>query len=473
MYGNVIDENIDITAEFIEFLHQNDFTINLKTGDYGDVTIPRSSRLMLKELVEPLVEMYNNGILHLPTYTKTLGVKNIKLIKNNAIRLGIPYKTNNELWDVWRDFVTAKRKATSIENWGYDNPSKSPIIKDKIRTILTLRYGGIGNAVAEFRLKQIQTMLEKYGVAHNWAHGILREALKMKWLLTTGYDHNFKNPKVRAQIIQTWVNNYGITNPMKCPDIVAKVDTTMWNRYKSKRFTGSEAYKEARRSVNTRYDRLLSAIETPEGDPERTQKLLDALSNYSYSYKLSINAQHKLFDFSVTSLPELELREFVSKVLEDSEYDSIVYNATKAHGIRWSSYVDVYKHPPNDFPHRKTMELDILIKVNENYSVAIEMNGVSYHSIQGGARPIHPEYHIVKRLLCQRNGIRLIGVMNFDFYNKEYRKQLGSLIKQCVDNPWSDEKHDMMRNCYREQYEVHTHQYKEYKYTDYGHFKVE
>lgn len=90
MYGNVIDENIEITAEFIEFLHQNDFTINLKTGDYGDITIPRSSRLMLKELVEPLVEMYNNGILHLPTYTKTLGVKNIKLIKKQCDSFGNP-----------------------------------------------------------------------------------------------------------------------------------------------------------------------------------------------------------------------------------------------------------------------------------------------------------------------------------------------------------------------------------------------
>lgn len=460
MYGNVIDENIAITAEFIDFLHANNLYINLKNGDYGPDFPSRSSRLMLKELVEPLVDMYNNGILHLPSYTNTLGVKNISRIKVNAKRLGIYYKPAHELHLIWKDFVVDKRKATSIENWGYDNPSKSPIIKDKIRAVLTLRYGGIGNAVAEFRLKQIQTMLEKYGVTHNWAHSLLREQLKVKWLLTTGCDHNFKNPKVRAQIVQTWVCNYGVTNPMKCPDIVAKGIKTMWDRYQSKRFTGSETYKEARRSVNIRYDPLLSAVETPESDPDRTQKLLDALSSYSYSYKLSINARYNLFDFSVTSLPELELRKFVSNVLEDSDYDSIVYNATKAHGIRWSSYVDVYKCPPNDFPHRKTMELDILIKVNENYSVAIEMNGVSYHSIQGGVRPIHPEYHIVKRLLCQRNGIRLIGVMNFDFYDKDYRKRLGDLIKQCVDNPWSDEKLDMMRNCHREQYEVHTHQYK-------------
>lgn len=221
------------------------------------------------------------------------------------------------------------------------------------------------------------------------------------------------------------------------------------------------------------YDQLLSAIETPENDPERTQKFLDAMSNYSYGYKFTMNAQHNFYTPRIASLPEIALREFVSGILKDSDYISIEYNATDSHGIRWSSYVDVYHTPPSDFPHHRKMELDILIRVNEKYSVAVEMNGVHYHAIEGGTTPMHPEYHIVKRLLCQRNGIRLIGVMDFDFYDKDYRKQLGDLIKQCVDNPWSNGKLDMMRNCYREQYEVQTHQYKEYKYTDYGHFKVE
>lgn len=473
MYGNVIDEDIEITVEFIEYLHSNDLFINLKTGDYEPGFPPRSSRLMIKELVEPLVNMYNNGILHLPTYTKTLGVKNICLIKHNAKRLGIYYKPAHELHQIWKDFILEKTKATCIENWGYDNPSKSPIIKDKIRNILTLRYGGIGNAVAEFRLKQIQTMLERYSVTHNWAHGLLREQLKMKWLLTTGYDHNFKNPKVRAQIIQTWVCNYGVTNPMKCPDVVTKGINTKIDLYQSKSYIGSETYKETRRSIDIRYDQLLSAIETPESDPDRTQKFLDALSNYSYGYRFTMNAHHNFYNPKTTSLPEIELRGFVSDILKDSDYINIEYNATDSHGIRWSSYVDVYHTPPSDFPHHRKMELDILIKVNDRYSVAVEMNGIHYHAIEGGEEPMHPEYHIVKRLLCQRNGIRLIGVMNFDFYNMEYRKRLGDLIKRCVDNPWSDDELGMMKNCYREQYEVCTHLYKEYKFTDYGHFKVE
>ena len=167
MYGNVIDENIGITAEFIEFLHSNNLHINLKNGDYGPGFPPRSSRLMIKELVEPLIVMYNNGILHLPCYTKTLGVKNICLIKHNAKRLDIHCKTAQELRIIWRDFILEKSKATSIKNWGYDNPSKSPIIKDKIRQVLTARYGGIGNAVESIRLKYIETMLERYSVTHN------------------------------------------------------------------------------------------------------------------------------------------------------------------------------------------------------------------------------------------------------------------------------------------------------------------
>lgn len=167
MYGNVIDEDIDITAEFIEYLRSNNLILNLKTSDYGPIFPKKNNKLMIKELVEPLVLMFNNGILHLPSYTKTLGVKNICMIKHNAKRLGVEYKSAKELFYIWKDFVSDKRKATCIENWGYDNPSKSPIIKEKIRQILTVRYGGIGNAVESIRLKHIQTMLELYGVTHN------------------------------------------------------------------------------------------------------------------------------------------------------------------------------------------------------------------------------------------------------------------------------------------------------------------
>ena len=110
MYGNVLDGNIEITAEFINLLHANDLYINLKTGDYGPEFPPRSSRLMLKELVEPLIVMYNNGILHLPCYTKTLGVKNICLIKHNAKRLGIHCKTAQELRIIWRDLYSKSQK---------------------------------------------------------------------------------------------------------------------------------------------------------------------------------------------------------------------------------------------------------------------------------------------------------------------------------------------------------------------------
>lgn len=473
MNGNVIKENIELTADFINFLRDNQYVINLKTGDYGDIVIPRSSRLMLKELVAPIVRMYNNGTLHIPSFAKTLGVKDISLIKHNATRLGIHYKSNKELRSIWSEFETAKTKITSLKNWGYDNPAKAPAIKDKIRSVLTEKYGGIGNAVPLFRVKQTQTLLARYGVEHNWANGPLREALKEKWLRTNGYDHNFKNPAIRAKIVRTWVSNYGVTNPMQCPKIVAKGTETMIATYQAKRFIGSDAYKEQRRRIDIRYDKLLSAIELDKSDPTRTQKFVDALVNYSNTYKTSINAKYNFYKPQVTSLPELELRGFVDEILENSEYISVEYNATKSHGIRWESYVDVYKTPPTDFPHRRPMELDILVRVNDRYAVAIEMNGVRYHSISGGIRAMHPEYHIIKRLLCQRNGIRLIGVMNFDFYDGNYRKQLGDLIKHSVDNPWDDEKMDLMKRCVREQYEVHNHAYKQYTYTDYGHFKIE
>ena len=71
-------------------------------------------------------------------------------------------------------------------------------------------------------------------------------------------------------------------------------------------------------------------------------------------------------------------------------------------------------------------ELDIYLP---EYNIAIEFNGLWYHSIEAGCTK---EYHLQKSLLCRERGIRLIHI--YEFENLDEQKQLLKELILGVDN---------------------------------------
>lgn len=66
--------------------------------------------------------------------------------------------------------------------------------------------------LAEIKSHLEKSMLEKYGVRHNWCNGKLRDKEKQTWLEKYGVDHPWKSKKVRKEIVDSMFRIYGKDN---------------------------------------------------------------------------------------------------------------------------------------------------------------------------------------------------------------------------------------------------------------------
>ena len=75
-------------------------------------------------------------------------------------------------------------------------------------------------------------------------------------------------------------------------------------------------------------------------------------------------------------------------------------------------------------------ELDIYIP---NYNLAIEFNGIYWHS-ENGPNKVDKYYHFNKSILCQQAGIRLIQIYDYEWYDNRLKQILKSIIQKALHN---------------------------------------
>ena len=82
-------------------------------------------------------------------------------------------------------------------------------------------------------IKQLSesTMLEKYGVTHNWTHGEMRDKLESKWIEMYGVKNPLAAKEVRAKVKETMLEKYGVEYYTDSKDFKPKVKETMLERY--------------------------------------------------------------------------------------------------------------------------------------------------------------------------------------------------------------------------------------------------
>ena len=96
-----------------------------------------------------------------------------RLKKNNG-----KYRSDEEMMknsNTWKnkskeeiEQITDKRKRTFIDRYGVENALQYDEFKDKLFNTIKERYGGIGNSSPEIRKKYEESMMNRYGVQHNW-----------------------------------------------------------------------------------------------------------------------------------------------------------------------------------------------------------------------------------------------------------------------------------------------------------------
>lgn len=271
--------------------------------------------------------------------------------------------------------IKDKNKQTCIEHYGVDNVSKSKIVKDRIKETNILKYGVEAPMQSEqVKLKSKQTCLERYGVEYT---GQIPSVVDKKKEIAQTVE--FKN-NIANSIRNTCLERYGVENPSQHsefrekaiktikenflknnPNVIGYTETGMWKMKCC--HPECTLCKERWYETNqiTRWNREVNNIE------QCTRLLPVAQANNRNT--------------------SLEL--FIQNILDEN---NIAYETNVRNVI-----------PPK--------ELDIYIP---SHNIAIECNGIFWHS----DKVKENEYHREKYEACKQKGIQLLTIWEDWIVNK-------------------------------------------------------
>jgi len=327
----------------------------------------------------------------------------------------------------------AQIKTTNIAKYGVDNPSKSPEIIEKIRKTNQKKYGVDSYyQTEEFKEKSKKTKKEKYN------EEFFNNRDKCNATKTEKYgDPTYCN---KEQIITTNQERYGANSFTSTEEGKEKVTTTNLERYGEECYFDTDKFKET-------YQQMLSerGVINISQLPEVKQKNRD--SHLKRFFGLLINSdrlKEKVIPlFSINDykgVKEGNQYEFQCKICSTKFYTTIdngtiprcpkcypPLNGESIGEIELYEFICTLVGKENVIRgNRKILkgrELDIYIP---SMSIAIEYNGLYWHTDLHGKGT--KSYHISKTEECEKLGIQLIHVWDFEWLNKQ--EIVKSIIRQ-------------------------------------------
>lgn len=168
--------------------------------------------------------------------------------------------------------IIDKRKRTSKERYGVDNPMQSSFIKNKmyetnmqrygtgcslhneeiskrVNKVFEEKYGGHPLKSKSVREKQKATCLELYGVEHVSQSDIVKEKKKMTSMERYGVEYTFQSNAVKESIKKTNNEKYGVDNPSQAKCVKDKKRNTFLEKYGVENPFQSEEIKDKSKST--------------------------------------------------------------------------------------------------------------------------------------------------------------------------------------------------------------------------------
>ena len=276
----------------------------------------------------------------------------------------------------------SKTKNTFINHYGFNNPSKSKEVQDKIK----------------------QTNLKKYGVKFPLQNKELYEKYKNTCLEKYSYTHPAKSKEVQDKIKQTNLQKHGTKYYLETQEFKEKSKKALLEKYgvdnisKHKETKLKSVYSYRKTYKKNYYNRFYKLLSTK--NIELLDSKEDFINNTEHKYKcLSCN---KVFLSKFTNIQVVHCLNCYSIFLSNKELDlyrwifSLLLNST------------IIQH---DRSILNGKELDIYIP---DKNLAIEFNGDYWHSEYYKDK----NYHLDKTLKCQEKGIRLIHIFEHEWDSK-------------------------------------------------------
>jgi hypothetical protein len=359
-----------------------------------------------------------------------------------------------------------KIKETSLEKYGVKHHTQNDAIKNKIKKTTTEKYGGMmtharkkseelfgGNVFgSEWFKENCETLYEKsLGVSHPMHSDSIKESMKQKSLEKYGVEYPMQLDKIKDKLKQTNLERYGVENPMQLDEFKDKIKQTNIERYGVENYAQTDDCKDKVKATNiekygveyySQTDKYLEEVKKSNMEKygveyyTQTDKYLEDvkksnLEKYGVEYhnRKHFNKDHlDVFD-NPSTLKELLYEHGTYKLAKLINCDvSSIYKYASDNNIqlppRPNSYPEELIHEflnTNNIPHsmnnRKILpsglELDFYIP---EYNLAIEINGLYYHSEMSGGKT--RSYHHNKWKECNDLGITLLSINEDEFYNR-------------------------------------------------------
>lgn len=125
-----------------------------------------------------------------------------------------------------------KAKHTSLIRYGTDNPAKSQVIKNKIKSVCLQKFGvehaGQCDVIKE---KAKTTNIRKYGVSNVFQSETIKQRIKFSLMKKYGVSNPQKSEIIKEKSKRTCLAKYNAENPMQNEDVRNKGKQTNLERY--------------------------------------------------------------------------------------------------------------------------------------------------------------------------------------------------------------------------------------------------
>lgn len=286
-------------------------------------------------------------------------------------------KTNEKLYGVkniaQNDLMINKRKETCIDRYGVDHPLKNKDVQDKLKQTNLVKYNKKSySQTEEAKEKKRKTCLKNYGVENPSQSSIIQNRKK-----------------------ETMQENYSVDYFSQSDEIKEKIKKTNVEKYGSEQFLSSEKIREQIRQTVLR--KQYNVIKEKFKD---IIKPLFELEDYKGGRKDTIGIKYQWQCIKCNNIFEGELSHgFIPRC--NKCYFVGGTSISEQEIIDWlKNNLDIKNIIEHDRTIIKPLELDIYLP---EYKIAIEFNGLYYHSQISGNKDSN--YHLNKTNLCQSQGI--------------------------------------------------------------------
>lgn len=283
-----------------------------------------------------------------------------------------------------------KTKKTNVERYGVTNVFQSKQIKQKTKA--WLQKNGVQNAfqLEEVKDKAKKTRMQKYGVEYTMQSSEKRKLASDRYKAKTGYAHQFRNPKTKEKSQQT----------------IAALKANGIDPYLSKK-------------VGNRKRRYQQFLKNEEVVPNFTESDFCKLDNiqqhvtiFSWHCKKCGNDFNSCIDENFNSRQGIPARCLVCHPLIDNGI-SFEEQALADAVVEMLPGIEVKLHVRDII---QPYELDIYIPTKK---LAIEFDGLYWHSNAAKEEQKSQQYHLMKTLQCEAKEIQLVHVFENEWLQKK------------------------------------------------------